>query len=88
MKKASTKKDDIDLCSCYFPEEEIPDEFTEEDSLEHRKGTAANMYLIAEDFTLLLMGDNSIKVTEHFKDSGKEMNALLEEQIRYDKNKM
>lgn len=88
MKKTSTKKDDFDLCSCYFPEEKIPDEFTEEDSLEHRKETPANIYLIAEDFTLLLMGDNSVKVTEHFRDTGKEMNDLLEDHIRYDGNKM
>ena len=88
MKKTDARKDDIDLCSCYYPEEQIPDEFTEEDSQGKRKGTPANMYLIAEDFTLLLMGDNSVKVTEHFKDSGKGINTLLEDHIRYDRKKM
>lgn len=48
----------------------------------------ANKYLIADDFTLLLMGDTAIKVSEHFKGSGKDISTLMEENIVRDNRKM
>ena len=88
MKKTIADNEIIDLNSCYFPEEKIPDEFTGKDCLEKKNEKPVNMYLIAEDFTLLLMGDTAIKVKEHFKDSGKDISTLMEENIVRDNRKM
>ena len=88
MRKKNAQNEYIDLNVCYFPEEEISDEFTGDDSLQEKSKTPANMYLIADEFTLYLSGDTAIKVTEHFKNHGKDITTLLEDAIRYDKQKM
>ena len=88
MRKTTADNDNIDLYSCYFPEEKIPNEFTGKDCLEKKNIKPVNMFLIAEDFTLLLMGDTAIKVKEHFKDSGKDISTLMEEGIIRDNRKM
>ncbi len=88
MKKTNAKNEFIDLYACYFPEEEIPDEFMGDNSLQEEQKRPVNMYLIADEFTLYLSGDTAIKVSEHFKDTGKDIESLLEDAIRYGKQKM
>lgn len=88
MKKTNAENEYIDLNRCYFPEEEMPDEFTGNDSLKERQKKPADMYLITDEFTLFLSGDNAIKVKEHFKDTGRDIGSLLEDVIRYDNRKM
>lgn len=88
MRKTNADNDNIDLNSCYFPEEKMPDEFMGKDCHEKKNTKPANMYLIADDFALLLMGDTAIKVKEHFKDSGKDMSTLMEENIIRENRKM
>ena len=88
MRKKNAQNEYIDLNVCYFPEEEIPDEFTGDDSLLEIRKTPVNLYLMTEDFTLFLSRDSAIKVSEHFKNHGKDITTLLEDAIRYDKQKM
>lgn len=88
LKKTIADNKTVDLNSCYFPEEKLPDKFMGRDCLEKKNMKPVNMYLVAEDFTLLLMGDTAIKVKEHFKDSGKDMSTLMEENIIRENRKM
>ena len=75
------KEDPYDLCACYEPTEPVPEEFIDPDE---RKPTLedSSFYMIDEDGTLFYFcGNTRIKVTEHFAESGKTLEELMEEMV-------
>ena len=75
------KEDPYDLCACYEPIEPVPEEFIDPDE---RKPTLedSSFYMIDEDGTLFYFcGNTRIKVTEHFAESGKTLEELMEEMV-------
>ena len=79
---AKRKKEDLyDLCTCYEPEEPVPEEFVEKPE---PKKTLENTSHYATDIDgtkYYYCGNTCIKITEHFAENGKTIGELLEDLI-------
>lgn len=85
--------DPIDLCACYEPMEEPPQELVNAwkkrwddhwNKIEASKGTVPIFYATDEEGVLYFYhGNTRIRVTEYFADTGKPAAALIEDVIRY-----
>ena len=76
----------IDLCACYEPIFEAPQELLDEwkARYEVEPEGVPTYYVINEYGTLYFYhGNTRIKVAEHFNDSGKPIGTLIENVIRY-----
>ena len=79
----------IDLCACYEPFEEPPADLIEEWNRLYWEGpedTPENraFYLIEPDGTMYYyFGNTRIKVSEHFAQTGKPVDKLIENVIEY-----
>ena len=79
----------IDLCACYEPIFEVPQELINEwkaardDKIEEPDEVPA-FYVTDERGTLYFYhGNTRIRVAEHFNDRGKPIGALIEDVVRY-----
>ena len=76
----------IDLCACYEPIFDAPQELLDEWRADYDKGPdgVPSFYVEIEDGPLYFYyGNTRIKVSEHFSDKGKPIGTLLEDVIRY-----
>ena len=75
----------IDLCACYEPMFEAPQELIEKwNSVCAEPDEVPAFYVEDEHETLYFYyGNTRIKVSEHFSDKGKPIGMLLEDVIRY-----
>ena len=72
----------IDLCACYEPMIDAPQELLDEWQTEPDEVPA--FYVTEGDGPLYFYyGNTRIKVSEHFSDKGKTIGTLLEDVIRY-----
>ena len=72
----------IDLCACYEPIIDAPQELLDEWQTEPDEVPA--FYVTEGDGPLYFYyGNTRIKVSEHFSDKGKPIGTLLEDVIRY-----
>ena len=72
----------IDLCACYEPMIDAPQELLDEWQTEPDEVPA--FYVTEGDGPLYFYyGDTRIKVSEHFSNKGKPIGTLLEDVIRY-----
>ncbi len=72
----------IDLCACYEPMIDAPQELLDEWQAEPDEVPA--FYVTEGDGPLYFYyGNTRIKVSEHFSDKGKPIGTLLEDVIRY-----
>ena len=72
----------IDLCACYEPMIDAPQELLDEWQTEPDEVPA--FYVTEGDGPLYFYyGNTRIKVSEHFSDKGKPIGTLLEDVIRY-----
>lgn len=77
----------IDLCACYEPIIEAPQELIDEwvaASEFEEPDEVPTFYVVEGDGPLYFYyGNTRIKVSEHFSDKGKPIGTLLEDVIRY-----
>lgn len=76
----------IDLCACYEPMIEAPQELIDEwqADYEDEPDGVPTFYVTEGDGTLYFYyGNTRIRVSEHFSDKGKPIGSLLEDVIRY-----
>lgn len=79
----------IDLCACYEPMIEAPQELIDEwkaarDAEVEEPDEVPTFYVEDERGTLYFYhGNTRIRVAEHFNDRGKPIGALIEDVIRY-----
>ena len=76
----------IDLCACYEPMYDAPQELVDEWRADREDGPdeVPTFYVTEGDGPLYFYyGNTRIKVSEHFSDRGKPIGALLEDVIRY-----
>ena len=79
----------IDLCACYEPIIEAPQELIDEWAAAHsaeidEPDEVPTFYVVDEYGTLYFYhGNTRIKVAEHFNDRGKPIGTLIEDVIRY-----
>ena len=72
----------IDLCACYEPMIDAPQELLDEWQTEPDE--VPTFYVTEGDGPLYFYyGNTRIKVSEHFSDKGKPIGTLLEDVIRY-----
>ena len=75
----------IDLCACYEPMLEAPQDLISEWKTAHTKPDEVPTYYVTDEYGTLHFyhGHNRIRVAEHFNDRGKPIGALIEDVIRY-----
>ena len=75
----------IDLCACYEPMFEVPQELIDEWEAAHTEHDEVPTYYVTDEYGTLYFyhGHNRIRVAEHFNDRGKPIGALIEDVIRY-----
>ena len=76
----------IDLCACYEPIIEAPQELIDEWQADYdaEPNEVPTYYVTEGDGPLYFYyGNTRIKVSEHFSDKGKPIGTLLEDVIRY-----
>ena len=76
----------IDLCACYEPIIEAPQELIDEWQADYdaEPDEVPAFYVVEGDGPLYFYyGNTRIKVSEHFSDKGKPIGTLLEDVIRY-----
>ena len=79
----------IDLCACYEPIFEAPqeliDEWKADRDAEIEEPDEVPTFYVTDGYGTLYFyhGHNRIKVSEHFNDRGKPIGALIEDVIRY-----
>ena len=79
----------IDLCACYDPIFEPPqeqiDEWNAAREAKFEEPDEVPTYYVTDEYGTLYFyyGNTRIKVAEHFNDSGKPIGALIEDVIRY-----
>ena len=93
MKEKTENYEPVDLCSCYEPVFELPDDLVEEwrKLWQEKHGTEPEptpenkaFYGIEPDGEVYFyFGSTRIKVTEHFSDSDRSVGDLIENVIKY-----
>ena len=75
----------IDLCACYEPIFEVPQELIDEWKAAHDEPDEVPTFYVENEYGTLYFyhGNTRIKVAEHFNDKGKPIGALIEDVIRY-----
>ena len=82
----------VDLCACYEPMVEAPQEFIDEwqaardaEIKELKEPDGVPAFYAANEYETLYFyyGNTRIRVAEHFNDSGKPIGTLIEDVIRY-----
>ena len=75
----------IDLCACYEPMFEPPQELIDEWKAAHDEPDGVPTFYVEDEYGTLYFyhGNTRIKVSEHFNDRGKPIGALIEDVIRY-----
>ena len=75
----------IDLCACYEPMFEPPQELIDEWKAAHDEPDEVPTFYVTDEYGTLYFyhGNTRIKVSEHFNDRGKPIGALIEDVIRY-----
>ena len=76
----------IDLCACYEPMVEAPQELLEEwKACYATEPEGVPTFYVTNEYGTLYFyhGNTRIKVAEHFNDSGKPIGTLIENVIRY-----
>lgn len=76
----------IDLCACYEPMIEAPQELIEEwASCKLREPDEVPSFYVEDEYGTLYFyyGNTRIRVAEHFNDKGKPIGTLIEDVIRY-----
>lgn len=76
----------IDLCACYEPMIEAPQELIDEWQADYEdEPDGVPTFYVAEGDGILYFyyGNTRIRVSEHFSDRGKPIGSLLEDVIRY-----
>lgn len=77
----------IDLCACYEPMIEAPQELIDEWAAvcEFEEPDEIPTFYVEDEYGTLYFyhGNTRIKVSEHFSDKGKPIGTLLEDVIRY-----
>ena len=79
--------DPIDLCACYEPMFEAPQELIDEwaAAREFEEPDGVPTFYVEDEYGTLYFyyGNSRIRVAEHFNDNGKPIGTLLEDVIRY-----
>ena len=79
--------DPIDLCACYEPMFEAPQELIDEwaAAREFEEPDGVPTFYVEDEYGTLYFyyGNTRIRVAEHFNDKGKPIGTLLEDVIRY-----
>ena len=79
----------IDLCACYEPIVEAPQELIDEwqaaRSAQIKEPDGIPTFYVTDEYGTLYFyhGNTRIKVAEHFNDKGKSIGTLIEDVIRY-----
>ena len=77
----------IDLCACYEPMFEAPQELIDEwaAAREFEEPDGVPTFYVEDEYGTLYFyyGNTRIRVAEHFNDKGKSIGTLLEDVIRY-----
>ena len=75
----------VDLCACYEPMFEPPQELIDEWKAAHDEPDGVPTFYVEDEYGTLYFyhGNTRIKVAEHFNDRGKPIGALIEDVIRY-----
>lgn len=77
----------IDLCACYEPMFEAPQELIDEwtAAREFEEPDGVPTFYVEDEYGTLYFyyGNTRIRVAEHFNDRGKPIGTLLEDVIRY-----
>ena len=75
----------IDLCACYEPIFEPPQELIDEWKAVHDEPDGVPTFYVEDEHGTLYFyyGNTRIRVAEHFTDRGKPIGALIEDVIRY-----
>ena len=75
----------IDLCACYEPIFEAPQELIDEWKAARDEPDGIPTFYVENEYGTLYFyhGNTRIKVAEHFNDKGKSIGALIEDVIRY-----
>lgn len=79
--------DPIDLCACYEPMFEAPQELIDEWAAprEFEEPDGIPTFYVEDEYGMLYFyyGNTRIRVAEHFNDRGKPIGTLIEDVIRY-----
>ena len=79
--------DPIDLCACYEPMFEAPQELIDEwaAAREFEEPDGVPTFYVEDEYGTLYFyyGNTRIRVAEHFNDRGKPIGTLIEDVIRY-----
>ena len=79
--------DPIDLCACYEPMFEAPQELIDEwaAAREFEEPDGVPTFYVEDEYGTLYFyyGNTRIRVAEHFNDKGKPIGTLIEDVIRY-----
>ncbi len=79
--------DPIDLCACYEPMFEAPQELIDEwaAAREFEEPDGVPTFYVEDEYGTLYFyyGNTRIRVAEHFNDKGKPIGTLIEDAIRY-----
>ena len=77
----------IDLCACYEPMFEAPQELIDEwaAAREFEEPDGVPTFYVEDEYGTLYFyyGNTRIRVAEHFNDKGKPIGTLIEDVIRY-----
>ena len=77
----------IDLCACYEPMFEAPQELIDEwtAAREFEEPDGVPTFYVEDEYGTLYFyyGNTRIRVAEHFSDNGKTIGTLIEDVIRY-----
>ena len=75
----------IDLCACYEPIFEAPQELIDEWEVAYDEPNEVPTFYVTDEYGTLYFyyGNTRIRVAEHFNDRGKPIGALIEDVIRY-----
>lgn len=81
MAKKKDSYDPYDLCTCYEPEEPIPEEFVEKPEPKKTLENTAHYATDIDGTEYYYCGNSCIHITEHFAEEGKTVGELMEELI-------
>lgn len=75
----------IDLCACYEPMFEPPQEFIDEWQTAQKEPDGVPTFYVEDEYGTLYFyhGSTRIRVAEHFNDKGKPIGTLIEDVIRF-----
>ena len=75
----------IDLCACYEPMFDAPQELIDEWNAAHAEPDEVPTFYVEDEYGTLYFyyGNTRIRVAEHFNDRGKPIGMLIEDVIRY-----